>query len=315
MSPNPHVSPAPLAAALAALLGAAAPAQAAVLQLDFTGVITVSQDVQGPGETVGRLFGKEFFLTATPGQGQVGEVITGRIYIDDSIYPDTAPQANIGAYGGAGNPSGPTTPGTSNAFRTTFTIAGKTFDSNWFQDVIGAPYSSEAVTLYDPTGVQDYFVLTEQEAYKPLYNQGAYGQILVGLNLLSVQSVQNFLNGTSLDQLISLGSADLANFQNRTGSYEISLYCGWAGSLGITTDGNCPAANAPFGAVLDEFNRYAGPASGSLGAAMLRATGEFTLTSLSLQPAPAVVPVPAAAWLLGSGLAGLAGFARRRARG
>jgi hypothetical protein len=45
---------------------------------------------------------------------------------------------------------------------------------------------------------------------------------------------------------------------------------------------------------------------------MLYASGEFTLTSLSLQPAPAVVPVPAAAWLLGSGLVWLAGVPRRR---
>jgi hypothetical protein len=312
MSATIRVSPVPFALALAGLLAAAAPASAAILHLDFTGVIYVSQDNQGPGETAGRLFGQEFGLTATPDTGQVGEVITGRVYIDDSIYGDSAPQANIGVYGGNGNASGPTPQGITNAYRTVFTIAGKTFDTNWFHDIIGAPYSSEQAALYDPTGVQDYLVFSDVEAYKPLYNQGAYGQVAFGLNLLSVQSVQNFLDGTSLDQLINLGTVELADFQNRKGNYEISLYCGWTGSLGFTADGNCPTANAPFGAVLDEFNRYAGPASGSLSAQMLYASGEFTLTSLSLQPAPAVVPVPAAAWLLGSGLVWLAGVPRRR---
>jgi len=59
------------------------------------------------------------------------------------------------------------------------------------------------------------------------------------------------------------------------------------------------------------------------------ATGNVMLSSFTLSPrnlltavylrsidvSPAAVPVPAAAWLLGSGLLGLVGMARRRARG
>lgn len=286
---------------MAALMGASAPASAAILQADFTGVITVSRDDRGLGETVGRLFGEEFYLTATPGTGQVGETITGTIYIDDSIYSDSAYQSNIGVYGG-----------TANAFRTVFTIAGKTFDTNAFHDVIGGPYSSEQAALYDPTGVQDYFVFYDNEAYKPYYNSGAFGFISFGLSLLSNQYVQNFLNGTELNQVIALGAAELGNLQTRVGSYEISLYCGWTGSLGITASGNCPTANAPFGVLTDQFGRNIGPASGSLSAQMLYASGEFTLTSMTLQPVVSAVPVPAAAWLFGTGLLGLVTVARRR---
>lgn len=40
--------------------------------------------------------------------------------------------------------------------------------------------------------------------------------------------------------------------------------------------------------------------------------GELTMTYRELAPPPAMVPIPAALWLFGSGLLGLAGLARKK---
>lgn len=283
-----------------ALLGASTMSSATMLQLDFSGTITSSFDNRGPGETVGRLFG------ASPLVNQNGLTISGRVYIDDTIYTDSAPQANIGVYGGS-----------SNAFRSIYTIDGKTFDSNWFQNIIGAPYSSEQAALYDPVNPnQDFFTLYDTEVYKPIYNQGSYGQVSFSLYLLSNQAIKNFLNGTALDQVVTLGTADFSSFIQATGTYNLDLYCGWLGGFEITAGGFCPNGGnypeAPFGVTLDSFGRGVGPATGSLTAQAVSARGEFTLNSLTLQRAQATgdVPEPNIIALLGLGLMGL--FATRR---
>lgn len=290
-----------------ALLSVSVPASAYILQLDFSGTIFQSVDNAGTGETVGRLFGQYPYLTATPGQGQVGKTISGRVYIDDSIYSDTAPQSNIGSYYG-----------TANAFRSIYTIDGKTFDTNWFQDIIGAPYSAEQAALYDPTNInQDFFTFSDVEAYKPIWNQGAYGSVSLSFYLLSNQAVQNFLNSVTFDQIISLDASELSNMTKATGSYELYLYCGWMDDLGLTAGGNgqCPVdttlGSAPFGENFDSLGQGIGPSTGSLTAQSLHAAGDFNLTSFSLQRVPDPVPEPATMILLGAGLFGLAGTRRR----
>lgn len=300
-----------------AAIGASAPASATLLKADFSGTITNSIDNRGGGEFVGRLFGQ-----STTG-GQTGKTITGTLYFDDAIYNDANPNTNIGDYGG-----------TANAFRSVYTIDGKTFDSNWLQ-LTNAPYSAEQVTLYDPTNInQDHFFFTEQEAYKPLYNQGAYAQMVFSMTLTSNQAIQNFLNGTTIDQVITLGATELANLTNKSGSYTLDLYCGWQDELGFSASGFCPEGSnnslngnpvyydyliAPWGVTTDAQGRAIGPASGDLRAALTHAAGEFTLTSFSLQRQGAnsvnatnSVPEPGTYLLLLGGLSLLGAMSRRR---
>jgi hypothetical protein len=58
---------------------------------------------------------------------------------------------------------------------------------------------------------------------------------------------------------------------------------------------------------------YPNGVSFSLGTAALTGSGATLALSFTGNGAPPPVPLPAAVWLLGSGLLGLAGVARRRA--
>lgn len=139
----------------------------------------------------------------------------------------------------------------------------------------------------------------------------------------SMNGAETATNG-QLDNFVGTANAGGLATQFGTGSLSVTgtgAPVGWSGNFGLGADG---LASIGDSASLFYFVRtaYTGgsatPAvttkfgnSLNFATVTLAANGDFTY-SLAAAEAPAAVPVPAAAWLLGSGLLAMGGAARRR---
>jgi len=103
-------------------------------------------------------------------------------------------------------------------------------------------------------------------------------------------------------------AADIANMTND--QVAVGAYFNWNGNNGIAVLAvfDCTSGTACVGQTIGaDGNMFGGMQTAPFAGSVPAFNGTGTLAA-----APAAVPVPAAVWLFGSGLVGLAGVARRR---
>jgi len=167
--------------------------------------------------------------------------------------------------------------------------------------VLGGQYTgSPSVTNFDKAGVAQFLTTTTLNSTTSI-SAATTGSLtkMAGLNT-DVSTINSNSGGASSVEGTNPATAGVWDYLNTSGT----AYWDGAGILNYNT----------LGTTANLYYMTGGGAVSSKTTNVLEATASLSASGLTLTGSGSAVPLPAAVWLFGSGLLGLAGVARRKAR-